>query len=259
MAWHIPKEKMNNNPLSQDEAELRFKKYGLTLLDIYQNNRTRCHCINSDGYKVMATLDSLGKVKEYARFSPTANADGFIFNTNKWMIENNINLIVKDWFYPDDKHSSLLKVKCICGECGNEFITRWNQIKTGQCVRCQECSSKMSNIAKMVESYLINSNIEYIKEYRFDDCRDIKTLPFDFYLPLLNCCIEVDGEQHFSSRCRFRKLDEQSAIDNFNIIQLHDKIKNEYCEANNISLIRLKYDEIRDDSYIKILNKLLQG
>ena len=43
------------------------------------------------------------------------------------------------------------------------------------------------------------NNINYIREKRFKDCKNIKPLPFDFYLPEKNICIEYDGEHHFKS------------------------------------------------------------
>jgi len=44
-------------------------------------------------------------------------------------------------------------------------------------------------------SYLLD--IEYIKQKRFEKCRNKLPLPFDFYLPNENICIEYDGIQHF--------------------------------------------------------------
>ena len=44
----------------------------------------------------------------------------------------------------------------------------------------------------------MNNNIEFKKEKKFKDCKDKYQLPFDFYLPQYNLCIEFDGEQHFN-------------------------------------------------------------
>lgn len=259
MAWYIPQDKMNNNPFSQNEAEKRFEQHGLLLLDKYINNRTRHHCIDNDGYKVMATLDSLGKVKEYARFSPSSNPDGFIYNANKWVKENNVDLVIKDWFYPDITKRNLLMVNCVCGECNENFVTRWNQIKTHKCIRCKKCVAKISNIAKSVENYLQSQNIEYLKEYKFYDCKDKRPLPFDFYLIKYNCCIEVDGEQHYFEHSQTKWKNGKNIGEQFEKIKLHDKIKTDYCEAHDIKLIRLKYNCIRNNKFKDIINELLQG
>lgn len=252
MAWHIPKEKMNNIPLSQAEAEKRFLKHGLILVDNYINNRTRHRCIDKDGYKVMVTLDSLGRVKEYARFSPSANPDGFIYNSNKW-------LTVLDWFYTNKDSYKFLNVVCRCGGCGEVFNVRWNQIKSQTTRRCPKCAINTSNIANTVERYLDFLNIDYIKEYRFVDCKDKRCLPFDFYIPSYNCCIEVDGEQHYFENSQTKWRNGKNVGEQFEKIKLHDKIKTEYCKNNGINLIRIKYDVIRNNKFKEKINELLQG
>lgn len=44
---------------------------------------------------------------------------------------------------------------------------------------------------------LIENNIKFISEKRFNGCKNINELPFDFYLPNQNLLIEYDGIQHF--------------------------------------------------------------
>ena len=44
-----------------------------------------------------------------------------------------------------------------------------------------------------VARYLDNHKIAYIPQYRFEDCKHILSLPFDFYLQDLNILIEYDG------------------------------------------------------------------
>ena len=71
-------------------------------------------------------------------------------------------------------------------------------------------------------------------------------MPFDFYLPNYNLCIEFDGAQHY--RPVFGEH-------NFEQTQKHDKIKNEYCESHNIELLRIPYWEGSNSENI-IKNKL---
>jgi hypothetical protein len=49
-------------------------------------------------------------------------------------------------------------------------------------------------------------------------------------------CIEYDGEQHFRENNIWGK-------ESFVRTKKHDKIKNEYCDKNNIRLIRIRFDE----------------
>ena len=108
---------------------------------------------------------------------------------------------------------------------------------------CYLCGLNKSNGEKQIEDILIFYNIKYTKQKRFDDCKHIRKLIFDFYLPEYNFCIEYDGIQHFKPIGFFggQKAFEETII--------KDNIKTEYCRNNNIELIRIKYDD-------NILNQL---
>jgi len=82
-------------------------------------------------------------------------------------------------------------------------------------------------------------------EYSFDDCLSPKgnKLRFDFYLPNNNLCIEYDGEFHFHEYEHIPK-------EKFNTLQLHDKIKNEYCKQNNIKLLRIPYTQFDNIEFL---------
>ena len=88
-----------------------------------------------------------------------------------------------------------------------------------------------------INKYLLKNKIKFERQKRFNTCRNIKPLPFDFYLLEHNICIEFDGFQHFiihekwGGKIQFEK------------IQKRDQIKNNFCKNNNIKLIRIKYDE----------------
>ena len=53
IAWYIPQEKMNNNPLSEDIVRKRFNDAGYEIIDYtYKTNRTRMLCYDKDGHTV---------------------------------------------------------------------------------------------------------------------------------------------------------------------------------------------------------------
>lgn len=93
-----------------------------------------------------------------------------------------------------------------------------------------------------IDKFLTSLKIKHILQYRFDDCKDKYTLPFDFYLPDYNTCIEYDGEQHYRP-VNFGGVSNEEAQRNFEITQKHDKIKTEYCKQHKINLIRIPYFE----------------
>jgi very-short-patch-repair endonuclease len=91
---------------------------------------------------------------------------------------------------------------------------------------------------------------------RFNECRNVRELPFDFYLPKLNICIEYDGLQHFSP------IDKWGGDDRFSNIKTSDNIKNNFCIQNNIKIIRIPYteydniDNILKDEILNLKNNL---
>ena len=80
-------------------------------------------------------------------------------------------------------------------------------------------------------------DIDFIPQKTFDGCKYKNKLPFDFYLPDYNICIEFQGEQHYKS------IEYFGGEKTFKLTLLRDKIKMEYCRDNNIPLIVIKFDE----------------
>ena len=105
-----------------------------------------------------------------------------------------------------------------------------NILKGRGCPQCVE-----SNGERQIRHWLNLHSIQYISQMTFENCKDIKLLPFDFYLPTYNIAIEFDGRQHHEPVERFGG---QKAFEN---TLKHDNIKNEYCKNNGISLLRIPY------------------
>lgn len=118
---------------------------------------------------------------------------------------------------------------------------------------CPYC--RMSHGEKKIMLYLDKANVAYKYQYRFNDCVYQKVLPFDFYIPYKNLCIEFDGIQHFEPTQFNKKMSYEEAVENFKKQQIKDYIKNEYCKSNNINLLRIPYTELNNTELI--LNKYL--
>ena len=140
-------------------------------------------------------------------------------------------------------------LKTPCLECGDVFLTSYNSFVKHEGQYCPKCSSTESNGEKRVRAYLEANNILFNQEYRFDDCKDKNTLPFDFYLPEYNTCVEYQGLQHyepieyFGGDIRLRN------------VQKHDQIKKQYCISHGLRLIEIPYWDMKNIE--KILDKEL--
>lgn len=234
----------NNIPMDEDLAFQKFIEYGYKPLEHYKNNMVKICCLDSEGYKVMISRASLGRVKEYQRFSITSNPNNYIYNLNIFGTRNHYPSIVIN--HCESKIKNHVNLICRC-ECGETFICDANSWKRNEKTRCNKCVAKLSNIERKVKMFLDDNNISYVWQKRFDNCKNIKPLPFDFYLQDFNTCIEVDGEQHFYSYDKFNKrmsLEQR---------KINDNIKTKFCLDNNINLIRLKYNIIRNDKFKEIL------
>ena len=136
---------------------------------------------------------------------------------------------------------------CVC-DCGNECDVDVNSLMSEHTQSCG-CSHRSLG-EQYIESILDDCNIIYHQQFTFDDCVNIYKLPFDFYLPTYNLCIEYDGEQHF------RSVDHFGGEDGFRQRKRNDEIKNQYCQDNNIKLLRIPYTTPEEKIKEIILNIL---
>jgi len=90
---------------------------------------------------------------------------------------------------------------------------------------------------KRIQEFLISNKIYFIREKKFKTCMNIKELPFDFYLPEYNLCIEYDGEHHFHIVSKY------GGVEYLEKVKRNDTIKNIWCLDNSIKLLRISYKE----------------
>ncbi len=137
-----------------------------------------------------------------------------------------------------------LYVKCV--ECGDVFLSSYTKYINAGINRCKKCVSKSSYGEYYISQYLTSHSIPFTQEKRFDDCKDKKPLPFDFYLPDHNMCIEFDGIQHRRPVRGYLAYDRTKR---------HDKMKDDYCLKNGIKLLRISSDDF-DNIDIILSNEL---
>ena len=128
------------------------------------------------------------------------------------------------------------KLNIICPIHGSFEQTPNHHLNGAGCPICHDSIGE-----REIKKVLDKKNILYIPQKRFIDCRDIKPLPFDFYLPTYNICIEYQGEQHF------KPINYFGGVDKFKTQQKRDKIKHDYCKDKGVCLILIKYNENVND------------
>lgn len=120
-------------------------------------------------------------------------------------------------------------------DCGHIWNMRASHLLQGH--GCPVCKSSRGE--RLVRSVMNELKIDFSEQVKFQGCRNQKELPFDFGIHNENgdikALIEYDGSQHFEEFEHFGgkvKFEQQRKNDN---------IKNDYCEINNIPLLRIPY------------------
>lgn len=139
------------------------------------------------------------------------------------------------------------KVWWKCSKCGHEWSASIAN-RTNSNSGCPRCASSLGE--KLIKEFLNKNYIKYLTQFIFSDCKYKKPLRYDFYLPDYNICIEYQGEQHY------RAVNYWGGNKGFEIQQLKDNIKKEYCKNNNIVLLEIKYTD-KDNIDEILFNKLI--
>ena len=196
----------------------------------YTENGTFCHCICDCGNEVRVAQTSLkhdvtkscGCYKrehagEQSRTDLTGMHIGYLTGIERIPVPGG--------------HT---RYRCIC-DCGNETVVDGPNWLNGS-IRSCGCKRFKSVGEETIETFLNESNIVYLPQHRFDGCKYKRELPFDFFLPDYNVCIEYQGIQHYEPVEWFYDTE-----NTFEERQKRDQIKREYCKDNGILLIEIPY------------------
>lgn len=121
--------------------------------------------------------------------------------------------------------------------CGTTWEVRPDNFFSGK--GCPVCNESFGE--REIRKYLIKNRITFQSQYRFDDCRNKRPLPFDFAImnkDKVIGLIEFQGEQHY------REVDFFGGKEGLVQRKKNDNIKKRYCKDNNIPLLIIKFDEV---------------
>jgi len=153
--------------------------------------------------------------------------------TKKFINEANL---VHDFKFSYDKTEYIknqIKVIITCPIHGDFEQRPLSHLQGNGCPNCNESRGE-----KEIVTFLNKHNINYERQKKFHNCRNVFELPFDFYIPSKRTCIEFDGLQHF------QPVEHFGGLKAYEQLKINDKIKEDYCEDNYINLIRIRYDQI---------------
>jgi hypothetical protein len=132
-------------------------------------------------------------------------------------------------------------IEIICNKHGSFNQIVCNHLAGMGCPICRESRGE-----ERVRRWLKKNKINFISQYRFNDCRRKNPLPFDFYLPYNNICIEYNGRQHYEKNSFFSAKEGKES----------DKIKKNYCKKNKIKLLIIPHFKM-DKTEKMLLNFVL--
>ena len=219
------------------KAKLKHNnKYNYSLID-YEDSKTKV--------KIICPEHGIFEQQPYAHL----NGQGCKICSGKYKYSNS-EFIKKVKLKHNNKYDYSLtnyinnktKIKIICPKHGLFEQNPKSHLQGKGCFKCNESKGE-----KAVAKYLDNKNIQYVRQYKFNDCKNIKPLPFDFYLSEINILVEYDGEQHFVIK---EIWDGKKGL---KYRQQNDAIKNKYCKDNNIQLVRIKYNENIEEKLSEVL------
>ena len=238
----------------KDYTSLFFSK-GYKPLEEINSTKHKIRCIDNDGYMYFASYDMLRdkRTKYLDKWKKQNIFKAYNMRLYASRVQRNCCILSSDDELND---ASKIKIKFKCPECGKEYKKKWchwlEQAK--DCHLCQDCLKKESTYSKQVRLWLEKNHITYETEFWFKDCKDIRVLPFDFYIQYNNkiFLIEVDGAQHYYESPIFKNLTLEER-------QTKDKIKSNYCAEHGYILLRIPYWDFNRDTYINKLNKTFFG
>ncbi len=239
--------KITNNIFIKRSNDIHNNEYDYRLVD-YKNSSTKVKIICNVHGEFTQTPNSHLSGRGCQKCAYEKNGENLALNTDIFIHNaNKIHNISYD--YSNVVYTRInKKVNILCNKCGLYFTqTPLHHLSGEGCPKCRSSKGE-----KKIRIYLIENNIQYIEQKIYENCKFKLNLPFDFYLPDYNMCIEFDGEQHF------KVVDFWGGENGFKNIKIRDKIKTDFCKNNNISLLRIKYTEIKDVEDILLKkNKLI--
>lgn len=135
--------------------------------------------------------------------------------------------------------------------CGHVYDVAPREFVQGK--RCPSCNS--SHGEQKIEKWLKLKKYDFERQFKFDDCKVKRQLPFDFAVFKNEnvIVIEYQGIQHYQPISLF------GGDSGYRKRVRYDNIKREYCKKNHIELIEIPYYYDDEKMFYTIKEKLCQS
>lgn len=134
--------------------------------------------------------------------------------------------------------SVIWECRCSCGKI--TFVTQ-NDLHSGRIESCGH--SQFSKGEEKIARILTEANIPFETQKTFDNARypdSNRLMKFDFYLPNQQLLIEYDGAQHYEI------INSWGGEEGLRYRQQRDAYKTNWCQENNVKLLRIPYTQYND-------------
>ncbi len=139
----------------------------------------------------------------------------------------------KNTLLPREVFKSSKKFLFDCDVCTLTFSMSLNNITTNN----TWCSCTVNKTETKLYNFLLDKGYDVQKQVKFDWCKNITHLPFDFVTG--NIIIELDGEQHFTQVSNWESPEETLVRDNY---------KTNCAIENNYKIIRVLQESVWNDT-----------
>lgn len=172
------------------------------------SNRTKCQGCPScgkkrSGDKVVKGVNDIHTTNEYLSKRLANYEDGFKY-----------------------KQFSAKRVDFKCLDCGEIIKNKQICNIANRGLFCPICSDNISYPEKVMYNLLKVLNIDFVKELSKSTFKWVENKRYDYYIPSLNCIVEVHGCQHYVKQKRGRTLEQERE---------NDRTKRELALLNGIS------------------------
>lgn len=209
-----------------DKHTLRYKEYK----QLYNGLSLSCGCVRSKMLSERNKSNSSVKV---------GNIYGHLTVIEDLGFRNQSRGAKESWY------------KCLCS-CGSTCEVSGNNLQSGG---TKSCGCICSRGEDKITQILLQNNINFCKQYTFQDLRSSKGYCLKFDFAVLNnendvlFLIEFDGRQHYYGPEATWKNS-----NSFEIIKEYDEKKNEYCKKKKIKLKRIPFWDIDKINFISLFD-----